>query len=81
MVLQHEQHKFRRQFYLGRLEYRERFLKSKATGCGWISTVFSSIVLLCVRSIIIRKIVILIVINSYTIIKDNDNESDDEIND
>ena len=56
-------------------------MKSKATGCGWISTVFSSIVLLCVRSIIIRKIVILIVINSYTIIKDNDNESDDEIND
>ena len=56
-------------------------MKSKATGCGSISTVFSSIVLLCVRSIIIRKIVILIVINSYTIIKDNDNESDDEIND
>ena len=56
-------------------------MKSKATGCGWISTVFSSIVLLCVRSIIIRKIVILIVINSYTIIKDNDNESDNEIND
>ena len=28
-----------------------RFLKSKTTGCGSISTVFSSIVLLCVSSI------------------------------
>ena len=29
------------------------FLKSKATGCGSISTVFSSMVLLCVGSIVI----------------------------
>ena len=36
LVLQQEQHRFRRQFYLERLEYRERFLKSKATGCGLI---------------------------------------------
>ena len=28
-----------RQFYLEWLEYRERFLKSKATGCGSISPV------------------------------------------
>ena len=48
LVLQPEEHKFRRQFYIERLEYRERFLKSKATGCGSISTIFSGIVLLCV---------------------------------
>ena len=42
LVLQQEQHKFRRQFYLERLEYWERFLKSKAVGCGSIWTVFSS---------------------------------------
>ena len=53
---------FRRQFYLERLEYRERFLKSKATGCGSISTVFSSIVLLCVSSITIIIIIIIIII-------------------
>ena len=53
LVLQQEQHKFRRQFYLERLEYWERFLKSKATGCDSILTVFSSIVLLCVSSWII----------------------------
>ena len=35
------------QLYLEWLEYWKRFLKSKATGCGSISTVFSSIVLLC----------------------------------
>ena len=32
--------------------FLERFLKSKATGCALISTVFPSIVLLCVSSII-----------------------------
>ena len=42
-----EQHKFRRPFYLERVEYWERFLKFKATGCGSISTVFSSIILMC----------------------------------
>ena len=36
-------------------------MKSKATGCGSISTVFSSIVLLCVNSIII---IIIIIINN-----------------
>ena len=53
MVLQQKQHKSRGQFYLEQPEYREKFLKSEATGCGSISTVFSSIVLLCVTSIII----------------------------
>ena len=33
-------------------------MKSKATGCGSISTAFSSIVLLCVSSIIILLIII-----------------------
>ena len=41
-------------------------MKSKAIGCGSISTVFSSIVLLCVRSItkilIITMIIIIIII-------------------
>ena len=55
-VLQQEEHKFRRQFYLERLEYQERFLKSKAIGCGSISTVVSSIVLLRVSLIIIIKL-------------------------
>ena len=36
-------------------------MKSKATGCGSISTVISSIVLLCVSSIIIIIITIIIV--------------------
>ena len=36
-------------------------MKSKATGCGLISTVFSSIVLLCVSSIIIIIIIIIII--------------------
>ena len=36
-------------------------MKSKATGCGSISTVFSSIVLLCVSTIII---IIIIIINN-----------------
>ena len=37
-------------------------MKSKATGCGLISTVFSSIVLLCVSSITIITIIIIIII-------------------
>ena len=38
-------------------------MKSKATGCGSVSAVFSSMVLLCVRSIImIIKIIIIITI-------------------
>ena len=47
-------------------------MKSKATGCGSVSTVISSIVLLCISSIIILiiKIVILIEIDSYIIIKE-----------
>ena len=44
-----------------RLEYWERFLKSKAIGCGSISKVFSSVVLLCVSSIIIIIIIIIII--------------------
>ena len=43
----------RRQFYLERLEYWEKFMKSKAAGCGSISTLISSIVLLCISSIVI----------------------------
>ena len=35
-------------------------MKSKATGCGSISTVFSSLALLCVSSIIIIIIIIII---------------------
>ena len=48
------------------------FLKSKATGCGLISTVFSVIVLLCVSSTIIItiiKIIIIIIIIITIIIK------------
>ena len=37
-------------------------MKSKATGCGMISTIFSSIVLLCVSSIIIMMIITIIII-------------------
>ena len=37
-------------------------MKSKAAGCGSISTVISSIVLLCVSSIIIIMIIIIIII-------------------
>ena len=40
-------------------------MKSKATGCGSISTVFSRIVLLCISSIII---IIIIIITTITII-------------
>ena len=36
-------------------------MKSKATGCGSISTVFSSLALLCVSSIIIIIIIIIII--------------------
>ena len=36
-----------------------KFLESKATGCGSISTVFSNIVLLCVSSRIIKTIIII----------------------
>ena len=37
-------------------------MKSKATGFGSISTVFFSIVLLCVRSIIIVIIIIIVIV-------------------
>ena len=37
-------------------------MKSKATGCGLISTVFSGIVLLCVSSMITIIIIIMIII-------------------
>ena len=37
-------------------------MKSKATGCGSISTVFSSVVLLCVSSIIIVVVVVLVLV-------------------
>ena len=47
---------------LERLEDWERFLKSKATGCGSISTVFSSIVLMFVSSITIITIAIITII-------------------
>ena len=40
-------------FLLGTARILRRFLKSNATSCGSISTVFSSIVLLCVSSVII----------------------------
>ena len=45
------------------------FLKSKATGSGLISTVFSVIVLLCVSSIIIITIIKIIIIIITIIIK------------
>ena len=44
-------------------------MKSKATGCGSISTVFSSIVLLCVRSIIIMMMMMIIIIITIIMIK------------
>ena len=44
-------------------------MKSKATGCGLISTVFSSIVLLCVSSVITR-----------IILTRNDNDNDNKNN-
>ena len=43
-------------------------MKSKAAGCGWISTVIYSIVLLCISSIIMMMIIIIIIIIIITII-------------
>ena len=43
-------------------------MKSKATGCGSISTVFSSLALLCVSSIIIIIIIIIIMMMMIMII-------------
>ena len=45
---------------LGR-EFRERFLRSKAAGSGLILEVFSSIVLLCIRSIMIIIMIMIII--------------------
>ena len=54
-------------------------MKSKATGCGSISTVFSNIVLLCVSSIIIVIILIIIIIIIKIIANDNsDNNNNDK---
>ena len=44
-------------------------MKSKATGCGSISTVFSSIVLLCVSSIVIIIIKIITIIITIIVIR------------
>ena len=55
-------------------------MKSKATGCGSISTVFSNIVLLCVSSIIIAILLIIIIIIIIIKIIANDN-SDNNNND
>ena len=53
-------------------------MKSKATGCGSISNVFSSIVLLCVSIIITRIItIILIIIIIIIIISQNVRATDD----
>ena len=46
---------------LGTARILRKVLKSKATGCGSISTVFSSIVLLCVSSIMITTTMIMII--------------------
>ena len=46
-------------------------MKSKATGCGSIATVFSSIVLLCVSSTTIIIIIIIIIIIVVIITKQN----------
>ena len=43
-------------------------MKSKTTGCGSISTVFSSIVLLCISSIIIIIIITIITMMMIIII-------------
>ena len=45
-------------------------MKSKATGCGSISTVISNIVLLCISSmkIILITIIIIIIIITITVI-------------
>ena len=55
------------------LEYWERFLKSKAAGCGSTSTVVYSIVSLCVSSIIIA--------NNNNSNNDNSNNNNDNNND
>ena len=52
-------------------------MKSKATGCGLISTVFSSIVLLRVSSIKIIIIIIMIIIIIITIIDNNNDKNKD----
>ena len=54
-------------------------MKSKATGCGSISTVFSNIVLLCVSTIIIIVIILIIII--IIIIKTTANDDNDNNND
>ena len=51
---------------LGR-EFRERFLRSKAAGSGLILEVFSSIVLLCIRSIMIIIMIIIAVKPSFNV--------------
>ena len=43
-------------------------MKSKATGCGSISTVISNIVLLCISSMKIILITIIIIIITITVI-------------
>ena len=52
-------------------------MKSKATGCGLISTVFSSIVLLRVSSIKIIIIIMMIIIIIITIIDNNNDKNKD----
>ena len=53
---------------LGTTRILRKFLKSKATRCGSISTVFSSIVLLCVSLIIMIMMMIIIRIRIMTTI-------------
>ena len=53
-------------------------MKSKATGCGSISTVFSNIVLLCVSSIIIVIILIIIIIIKIIANDNSDNNNNDK---
>ena len=43
-------------------------MKSKATGCGSISAVFSNIALLCISSMMIIIIIIIIIITTTIII-------------
>ena len=52
-------------------------MKSKVTGCGLISTVFSSIVLLRVSSIKIIIIIMMIIIIIITIIDNNNDKNKD----
>ena len=51
-------------------------MKPKTTGYGSISTVFSSIVLVCVSSIIIMIIIIIIIIKT---VNNNDNKNLEEV--